>query len=68
MFGLVFKNGVLGVVLLKVEVEPVSEHVTDSDRRSELERGSRMVLREANGVHLQGESEEEWVSLSLHLG
>ena len=57
-----------GMVLLKVEVEPVSEHVADSDRRGEHERGSRMVLWEANGIHLQGESEEEWVSLSLHLG
>ncbi|KAK8576755.1 hypothetical protein V6N13_015188 [Hibiscus sabdariffa] len=54
--------------LQEVEVEPVSKYVTDSDRRSEHQGGSGMVPWEANGVHLQSQSEEKWVSLSLYLG
>lgn len=52
----------------EVEVEPVSQHLFDPDRRREHQGGGGVVLRQENGVHLQGQGEEGRIALSLHLG
>lgn len=53
---------------VQVEVEPVPEHLADPDRGGEHQGGGGVVPGQAHGLHLQGQGEEERVSLSLHLG
>lgn len=52
----------------QVKVEPVSKHVADPDRGREHQGGGVMVRRQAHGVHLQGEGQEERLPLPVHLG
>lgn len=56
--------GVMG----QVQVKPVPQHIPDPDWGSEHQGGGWVVCWQAYGLYLQGQSEEEWESLSLHLG
>jgi hypothetical protein len=53
---------------MQVQVEPVREHLAGSDRGREHQGGRRLVRREAHGVHLQGQDQEQRHALPLHLG
>uniref|UniRef100_A0A0D3FBC4 Uncharacterized protein n=1 Tax=Oryza barthii TaxID=65489 RepID=A0A0D3FBC4_9ORYZ len=52
----------------EVEVEPVREHVAGADRGGEHQGGGGVVLREEDGVRVQGQDQEWRHELPLHLG
>ena len=56
------------VVVLQVQVEPVRDHVAGADRGGEHQGGRRVVRRQAHGVHLQGQDQEQRDALQVHLG
>ncbi|AQK56040.1 60S ribosomal protein L35a-2 [Zea mays] len=53
---------------MQVQVEPVRDYVAGADRGGEHQGGRRVVLREADGLHLQGQDQEQRHPLPLHLG
>lgn len=53
---------------MQVQVEPVRDYVAGADRGGEHQGRRRVVLREADGLHLQGQDQEQRHPLPLHLG
>lgn len=54
--------------VLQVEVEPVREHFAGADRGAQHQGGRVVVRRQAHGVRLQGQDQEQRHPLPLHLG
>jgi hypothetical protein len=56
------------VMALQGKVQPVPNHIIAPNWRGQYTWRSELVFRKEAGICVQGEDQEEWITLPVHMG